>query len=198
MPKITDWLMVGITFVYVIATVFICKFNYKSAKASKDQLEEMKEQYQKNDRPIIEAEFLYIDRTFFGIRFVNHGKHTAQNVHIELSDDFISSIDELGVSEIIRLQKDKRCVIGVDQHYDLLFGSYDRYKNLEEKPPAKGTIVYEYNNNEYTNEFFFDFENYMTIFSVGGKNEDLLQQLASVAGQLESMNLNYQTSPRRR
>ena len=102
------------------------------------------------------------------------------------------------MSEIIRLQKDKRCVIGVDQHYDLLFGSYDRYKNLEEKPPAKGTIVYEYNNNEYTNEFFFDFENYMTIFSVGGKNEDLLQQLASVAGQLESMNINYQTSPRRR
>ena len=198
MPTITDWLMVGITFVYVIATVFICKFNYKSAKASKEQLEEMKEQYQKNDRPIIEAEFLYIERTFFGIRFVNHGKHTAQNVHIELSDDFISSIDELGVSEIIRLQKDKRCVIGVDQHYDLLFGSYDRYKGLEEKPPAKGTIVYEYNNNEYTNEFFFDFENYMTIFSVGGKNEDLLQQLASVAGQLESMNLNYQTSPRRR
>ena len=67
MPTITDWLMVIITFIYVVATVFICVFNYKSAKASKDQLEEMKEQYQKNDRPIIEAEFLYIERTFLAL-----------------------------------------------------------------------------------------------------------------------------------
>ena len=29
---ITDWIMVAITFVYVVATVFICYFNYQSAK----------------------------------------------------------------------------------------------------------------------------------------------------------------------
>lgn len=33
MPLITDWLMVVITFVYVIATIFICWANIKSAKA---------------------------------------------------------------------------------------------------------------------------------------------------------------------
>lgn len=28
----TDWIMIAITAVYVIATIFICIFNYRSAK----------------------------------------------------------------------------------------------------------------------------------------------------------------------
>lgn len=30
----TDWIMIAITAVYVIATIFICIFNYRSAKAT--------------------------------------------------------------------------------------------------------------------------------------------------------------------
>jgi hypothetical protein len=30
MPLITDWLMVGITAVYVVATIFICIYNGRS------------------------------------------------------------------------------------------------------------------------------------------------------------------------
>lgn len=41
MPSITDWLMVIITFVYVIATIIICVFNYKTIKVSREQLDEM-------------------------------------------------------------------------------------------------------------------------------------------------------------
>lgn len=40
-PSITDWMMVAITVVYVIATIAICIANFKSAKATKQQLEEM-------------------------------------------------------------------------------------------------------------------------------------------------------------
>ena len=49
-PSITDWLMVGITVVYVIATVFICWANFSSARASKAQLEESKRQYEETKR----------------------------------------------------------------------------------------------------------------------------------------------------
>ena len=44
MPTITDWLMVIITFAYVIATIFICWANIKSAKAAKEELAEIKKQ----------------------------------------------------------------------------------------------------------------------------------------------------------
>lgn len=46
----TDWLMVIITFVYVIATIFICVFNYRSAKAAKEQIELSKLQYADDTR----------------------------------------------------------------------------------------------------------------------------------------------------
>lgn len=35
MPTITDWLMIIITFVYVVATIFICFANIKSGKAAR-------------------------------------------------------------------------------------------------------------------------------------------------------------------
>lgn len=50
MPNITDWLMVIITGVYVFATIFICKANLNSAKASRDQLEESKRQFRESKR----------------------------------------------------------------------------------------------------------------------------------------------------
>lgn len=46
----TDWLMVIITFVYVVATIFICVFNYRSAKAAKEQIELSKLQYEDDTR----------------------------------------------------------------------------------------------------------------------------------------------------
>ena len=50
MPTITDWLMLGITAIYVIATIFICFANIRSAKASQEQLSEMKHEYKENQR----------------------------------------------------------------------------------------------------------------------------------------------------
>ena len=49
-PSITDWMMVAITVVYVIATVLICIANFSSAKASKKQLEESKRQHEETKR----------------------------------------------------------------------------------------------------------------------------------------------------
>ena len=50
MPMITDWLMVGITGIYVIATIFICIFNGKSAKATREQVAESHRQFEETKR----------------------------------------------------------------------------------------------------------------------------------------------------
>ena len=50
MPTITDWLMVGITLVYVIATIAIWFANHKSARATEKQLEESKRQFDETKR----------------------------------------------------------------------------------------------------------------------------------------------------
>lgn len=49
-PTITDWLMVGITLVYVIATIAIWFANHKSARATEKQLIESKRQFDETKR----------------------------------------------------------------------------------------------------------------------------------------------------
>ena len=66
MPTITDWLMVFITAVYVGATILICIYNGKSAKASMKQVEESIGQFEANRRlqtmPFLQLE-LPIEKT---------------------------------------------------------------------------------------------------------------------------------------
>ena len=46
----SNWVLVIITAVYVVATICICVANFKSANASKKQLEESTKQYEENKR----------------------------------------------------------------------------------------------------------------------------------------------------
>ena len=164
-----------ITFVYVVATIAICVANIQSANASKKQLREMQKQYADENRPRIEVEFLYERQSFYGLRFINHGKETAQNVEIRLSDEFIDSLGNTNFSELLKKQKGKKCVIGVDQHYDL------------DKIPASGTILYEDSSTKYQSDFNIDTENYATIFSFESDEEKLLKAMKEQTTQLKSI-----------
>lgn len=68
-PTVTDWLMVAITFVYVVATIFICIFNGKSAKATREQIEESKRQFTESKRlecmPFLQFERSLSERPVF-------------------------------------------------------------------------------------------------------------------------------------
>ena len=175
-----------ITVVYVIATIAICKANIQSANASKKQLEEMQKQYAEENRPHIEVEFLLERRSFYGLRFINHGKSTAQNVEIQLSDAFIDSLGSTNFAELLKKQKGIKCVIGVDQHYDLFFAN-DTYIQLSNKVPATGTVYYEDNGVNYQSEFDIDTEHYATIFSFESDEEKLLKEMKNQTAELKRM-----------
>ena len=89
-----DWAMVIITGIYVVATIFICWANIKTAKASKVQLKEMQRQFAEANRAEIEVEFHYLRRTWYVVRFVNRGEKTAQHVKISVAQSFIDSLPE--------------------------------------------------------------------------------------------------------
>ena len=48
--NITEWIMVVITAIYVVATIVICVFNYKTAKAANLQIQESKRQFDETRR----------------------------------------------------------------------------------------------------------------------------------------------------
>lgn len=171
-----QWAMFWITVVYVIATCFICYFNHQSAKASREQLAEMRKQYQEENRPNIQVEFVYERRTWYVIRFINHGKLTAQNVNIQLTQEFINSLPSENTRSLLNKQKEKKCIIGVGQHFDLYIGSNELRGNPN-MVPATGMITYQSNGETYSSDIYVDLENYMTFFSCNTEHDDLMKQL---------------------
>lgn len=192
MPTITDWIMVLITAVYVIATIVICRANIKTADASRAQLDEMKRQYAEENRPIIELEFLYLQRTWYVVRFINHGKQTAQHVKIMLAQEFIDSLPEPEFRDMLEKQKAKECIIGVGQHYDLYIGSNDMRGNPK-MVSLSGKISYEGRGATFTNDVFVDLKNYMTFFSSTSEDENLLNAIKKNTEELKGIKLTLQT-----
>ena len=186
MQLITDWLMVVITFVYVVATIFICWANIKSAKASKEELTEMKRQYAEENRPRIEIEFCYERRTWYIVRFINHGRLTAQHVKIILDEEFIDSLPEPGFQETLRKQRKKECIIGVGQHYDLYIASNELRGNPNMKP-VTGKISYQNDIETFESDILIDLASYAPFFSSTSEEEDMKKELKNIMKEIEGV-----------
>jgi hypothetical protein len=176
-----------LSFFTCIAAFASAKAARNSADAARDQVREMQRQYEKENRPIIEVEFIYEKRAFFGLRFINCGKFTAKDVKIMFDKNFIDSLPESNYAELLRTGEKKTRIIGTGCHYDLFFGS-NIYLNAEKKPPAKGHVIYY---STWGKEYYYDFdiplENYASIYSVNSEQEDLLDQMKKQTDELKNM-----------
>lgn len=171
----SDWVMVIITLVYVIATILICWANFETVKFSKEQLKEMRKQFESNNRPYIQVELVLEKRIFYALRFVNNGNVVANNVNIKLDPDFIASIEE-PMKNLLSKQEGKKCIIGAHQSYSLYLGKCN-FLREKGKNPVNGEIIYYANGKEYEESFSIDLESYMTIFSVNSDYEDMIEVL---------------------
>ncbi len=193
--SLVDWIDANSTFITIVltqvnilCTLIMCWSNYVSAKADRAQLKEMRRQYDEDNRPQIEAEFLFERETFYGLRFVNNGNVTAERVQILLDEDFVSSLPEADFAQDVREQRDKECVIGVSQHHDLFFGHRKRQENTR-LHPATGKIRYSSASKDtwYETPIFIDLENYATIFSVKSSEDDFKELLKLQAMELKNI-----------
>ena len=179
-----EWIMVIITGVYVVATIFICWANIKSANASKEQLKEMQRQYAESNRPLVELELHYMRKTWYVARFINRGNLTAQHVKINLEQGFIDSLPEESFRNELVKQKGRECIIGVGQHYDLFIGS-NKLRGNPQMRPLTGTIEYEAQGQVYKSDIFVDLEHYMTFFSATTDEEDMLKSVIQISEELK-------------
>lgn len=183
MPTITDWLMVAITAVYVIATIFICRANIKSAAATREQVAEAKRQYEEEHRPYIAYEFIYEQRTWYGMRFTNHGRRVASHVNILLNQEFLDSVPRMGITKGLADLATKEFTLGIGQSYDIFFGA-DEFRNNPKKKPICGEIVYQDHENSYQEHFEIDFEKYATIFTVDTPADVLHEDMKKMVAEL--------------
>lgn len=191
-PSITDWIMVAITCVYVGATIFICVFNGKAAKAANEQTEEVKRQFLSINRPIITVEIVYLKRAFWALRLSNHGALTAYNAKIKLDPLFIRSLPEETFRELLENDNGKVRTIGVNQYYDLFFAS-NEFRDVKNKPPIKGQIIYNgVNGLLYTEDFEIEVQNYAVFYSVNSDMDDLMKRYSEQNKELKMIRQTLQ------
>lgn len=193
---ITDWLMIVITAVYVIATIFICIANFKSAKATREQVAEARRQYEEEHRAFISYEFIYEHRIWYGLRFTNHGRRVATNVQIRLDKDFIDSLMDQSIKDQLHNLDGREFVLGIEQSYDIYFGG-DKFRERHNKVPIQGEILYNDRCGEYIDSFFIDFSKYAPIYTVttdGEKRAESVQRLneslTKIVNELKLINQN--------
>lgn len=154
MPSITDWLMVIITAVYVGATIFICVFNGKSAKASMKQVEDSIIQFEANRRlqamPFLQLE---IPR-----------ENTAPSFDIELNGDN-EAVDFLYYT--VKLKN-----IGNGTAVSIIYSWEDRESNIKIEPFPINAIM---QGDSYCFQLLINYENNSVLTSkIMWKYMDLL------------------------
>lgn len=168
-------LMVVITLVYVIATIAICVANLRAAKATRDQLDESKRQYEEEHRAFVSFEFIYERRLWYGLRFTNHGKRVATNVQLKLNRDFIESLTEHAFKDQLQRCNEREFTLGIEQSYDIYFGS-NTFRERPNNIPIQGVISYKDRNGAYTDSFYIDFSKYAPIFTVTTGSERIEEE----------------------
>lgn len=162
-PEITQCLMVIITALYLSATIIMCVFNGKSAKAAKEQTQELKNQFYAINRPVLTVNTVYIEKGFWIIRIRNEGSQTAMKTRLKINQQFIDDLPEEKYRKALEADKTRERTIGVGQEFDLIFGTQE-YTRLKEKADLCGQILYcGINGMEYTDDFEVDLQSYATI-----------------------------------
>lgn len=162
-PSITDWLMLIITFVYVVATIFICVANIKSARATKAQLAESQKQFKESNRPYITCEYILTNRMFCGIRLCNYGNQVARNLKIKINMEFFNSLTEDGFENFPKINDSVYTIVGIGQSFDFYFSSV---KNKPVEVPLTAKVIYEGSEDSYEEVFEFDLAKQLPVESV--------------------------------
>lgn len=175
-PSITDWMMVGITAIYVVATAFICWANIKSANAAKEQVALSKIQFEETRRvelmPLLQISVLR-----------NRPVMEVPDISLLLSNDdwcetcFVTDlelyIENIGLGTAKDIHYTWKNLSGINQRYDFPIGALCPQstcqcyidicasKNLLSKTPdVYAEIVISYSdllNNLYTQKITLNF-----------------------------------------
>lgn len=138
----SGFVMAVLTFVYVIATVLICYFNYKSAKATNNQTKESYKQFIESNRAHIVPKIIELEGEMVCLSFQNIGKDIATEVFINVNEKWLKKLEKTftfpEVAESLRKIKNKKIFLTVDQQ--LCYGlcvpgnNHDDFAILGETP----------------------------------------------------------------
>lgn len=179
----TDWLMVIITAIYVIATILICVFNGKSAKAAneqtqtaKKQIDEMLRQYNETNRPIVSVHFEIIRSGILCYIVENIGPLPATDVRINVNEEFITNVEKIDSQSRFREATKAKLFLAPKQKVTILIGSQ---VNFTEYAKVKTVFDISYNG-IYNEQTVIDLDQYKFMLIYNSELGDVAQHLKGI------------------
>lgn len=142
--KDTDWLMFWVTYISAIASFAMVFITWRTLKQNEEQLNEIKRQWEEQNRPILSFKIIYINSVFY-LKVENTGKGNLVNARLILGERALSILQTEGIDISCREEEtilDNALNLGANdsQSYSLCVyretGDFDYFD-----------ITVEYNNN---------------------------------------------------
>ena len=188
----TDWLMVIITAIYVVATIFICVYNGRSAKAANEQTEaarnqtkEMIDQFKAVNRPFVTIRFDIIRSGLLCFIIENEGPLPAHNVQVKINDDFLDNIDADDKSCLEELNA-ATFYLASHQKLTVCLGGQPSFVNIS-KVVAKFDISYD----EFKEHTEIDLNQYKFLIVYNSPVEDISQHLKKIREEDKAFHKNF-------
>ena len=182
----TDWIMIVITAIYVIATILICIFNYRSAKATREQVAESQRQFEEINRAFVTVTFEIIRSGLAVLHIQNHGKRIANNVRIRVADSFVSNIEDSKDRKCIETLNNSSFTIGVGQSWYVCIGGHLQLEQMGKKI-LHIDIQYSDNKGDYSEQANIDLTQFFWSLIYDSSLSDIFQQTKNLNTHLESI-----------
>lgn len=174
--------MVLLTLVYVIATVVICIFNYKSAKATTEQTKELKRQFDENNRAFLTVTMQKLKNGLITLCIENHGNKIAKNVNIKINDEFVKILQDDLAQRNIKNLLNSSFAVGIQQKFYTFLEVSAKMKSLSNEL-MRINFSYEDNQSKYEENTTIDFGQYSWVLL---NDSDITDIRGSLKDQTES------------
>ncbi|MGX8700962.1 hypothetical protein [Caproiciproducens sp.] len=182
----TDWIMIAITVIYVIATILICIFNYRSAKATREQVAESKRQFEESNRASVTVTFELIRSGLAVLHIQNHGKRIAQDVNIKVSSAFLENMADNADKEHIEKLSSSSFALGIGQSWYICIGSHLQLEQMS-KELLTIDISYTDSTSHYHESAVIDLKQFFWALIYDSPAEDTYQEMKNITRYLKSI-----------
>lgn len=175
-----------ITAVYVVATIFICWANIKSAKATKAQVAEQQREFEEMNRAFVTVTFEIIRSGLAVLRIQNHGKRIATNVSVHISDDFVENMADKRDKETVQKLCQSAFTVGIGQSWYICIGSHLQLERMS-KELLTVTVSYHDSVSNYCETTSIDLKQYFWSLIYDSPIEDMRKELKDNTKELKSI-----------
>ena len=180
-----------VTFVYVVATIFICRANITSAKATREQVTEQKRQFDETNRAFVTVNFDVIRSGLVMLHIQNHGKLIANNVKVDISKEFIANVQDVTDREHLKTLTESTFNIGIGPSWYCCIGSHIELERLASKI-MHIDLSYSDSIGNYNESINIDLSQYFWAMIYDSSIEDISQYTKRQTEIISKMNKNIE------